>query len=236
MPSVETLINRQFLRWERDQAKRAEEAPAKKAPPPIVTVSRQTGSRGSYFASRLAQRLDFQRIHREVIDEICKSSGYRKRIVESLDEHYRSDLELMVESVLTGQGVDHSDYVHHLCQVILAMSRLGGVVLVGRGGSFVLGPRRGLHVRFVAPRERRIRNLVTYKHISAAQAEALIEESDRARAEFVHKVYGGDIDDPRQYDLTINAACIDVEEIVDAVAVAYRGKMDKLAHLENDQP
>lgn len=235
MTSVESLINRQFLLWERQQVAGKAESEKRLLPQPIVTVSRQAGSRGSYFASRLALKLDFQRIHREVIEAICRSSGYRKRIVESLDERYRSELALLVESVVDGgKTIDHSDYVRHLCQVILTMARLGGVVLVGRGGSFILGPQRGLHLRIISPKSRRVRNLVTYKDLSADEAEQIVEESDARRKQFVRKVFGADIDDPGHYDLVMNFDSIDVEEMVDAAVVAYKGKMDKLAHPEHD--
>jgi cytidylate kinase len=235
MTSVEVLLDRQFRRWAQLQAQWEEEPPSPEMPPPVITVSRQTGSRGSYFASRLAQRLDYQRIHREVVDAICSSSGYGRRIIENLDEHYRSQLEVLVDGILTGQAVDNSDYTRQLCRVVLSMSRLGGVVLVGRGGSFILGPDRGLHLRVVAPKDRRIHNLVTYKSMSEAEAGSEIERSDRLRREFIRKIFGADIDDPRNYDLVINLNLIDVEELVETVVVAYRGKMDKLAHLHNDQ-
>jgi len=234
MTSIEALINRQFLRWEQ-QHKEREQSPQQPPPPlPIVTVSRQTGSRGSYFASRLAQKLEYQRIHREIIDAICASSGHRKRIIESLDERSRSAIDVLAEAFVTGASVDHSDYRRHLAQVVLSMSRLGGVVLVGRGGNLILGPTRGFHIRVICPREKRITNLMTYKGLSADDAGAAIDKSDDERRRFIRKLNDADIDDPRHYDLVINAANIDVEEMVSAVVEAIRGKMDKLAHPEND--
>ncbi|MBD3402371.1 hypothetical protein GF420_05705 [candidate division GN15 bacterium] len=234
MTSIEAIINRQFLRWEQEQSRRPDRNRTSFEPPPIVTVSRQTGSRGSYFASRLAQKLGYQRLHREVIDAICESSGYRKRIVESLDESLRSEIELMVEAVFTGQAVDHSDYSRHLCRVILSMARLGGVVLVGRGGNFILGPKRGFHMRVICPMHRRITNLMEYKHLTREDAEQEAADSDRRRREFVRKLFDADIDDPQRYDLVLNAAYIDVEEMVTTAIEAIRGKADKLSHLDND--
>ncbi len=236
MTSIEAIINRQCLRWEQQQTKVAGAHKSVDAPPPIITVSRQTGSRGSYFASRLAQKLGYQRIHREIIDAICESSGYRKRIVESLDEKSRSELELMVEAMVTGQAVDHRDYIRHLYRVILSMSRLGGVVVVGRAGNFILGPKRGFHVRIVCPMERRICNLMEYRKVTRDEAKRQIEESDRLRREFAHRHFGADNNDPRHYDLVINAAYIDVEEMVATATAAIRGKTDKLTHPDHDCP
>ena len=235
MTSIDALIDRQLKRWDHERQRTDSTGKDKPLPLPIVTVSRQTGSRGSYFASRLAQKMDYQRLHREVIDAICRSSGYMKRIVESLDDHFRGNLDLMIESVFTGQSVDHGDYFRHLARVTLSMSRLGGVILVGRGGNLILGLNRGFHVRFVAPREKRIENLVKYKEISAHDAGESIDRSDRERAQYIAKIFGVDIDDPAHYDLIINSSLMDVEDLVDVVYRAVQAKFDKLRYIDHDQ-
>jgi len=234
MTSIESIINRQLLKWELEKREIEEAKAAPEKPSPIVTVSRETGSRGSYFGSRLAQRLGYQRLHREAIEIICRSSGYRKRIIESLDQHFRSQLDVMMEALLTGQAVDNSDYTRQLCQVVISMSQLGGVVLMGRGGSFILGPKRGFHIRVVCPRGRRIENLMKYKELSAEQAEKEIDTSDRDRRQFVKKLFDADIDDPREYDMCLNTSLVDIEELVDTAVTAINGKMDKLTYLDHD--
>lgn len=236
MTTVEALIRNQLQRWERERNHQPTLEEPRACLPPIITVSRQTGSRGSYFASRLALRLDYQRIHREVVDAICTSDGYGKRILDSLTEQQRSDMETRVELAMSQGVIDQSEFTHQIYRIVLAMSLLGGVVLVGRGGNFILGPRHGLHLRFIAPRERRIRNLMAYKNMTMIEAEDMIDDSDRRRQEFVQKIFGADINDPSHYDMVINADCIDVEELVDSMVVAYRGKCDKLANLDNDIP
>ncbi|UCD62897.1 MAG: cytidylate kinase-like family protein [Candidatus Zixiibacteriota bacterium] len=231
MSSIDSIINRQLLKWEL-QRRQAEGQPAPRPkPPPIVTVSRQTGSRGSYFAARLAEEMGYQLLHREIIDTICETTGYRKRIVESIDNRFRGELELLVESVFTGQTIDHTDYFKHLCQMVLSMSQLGGVILMGRGGNFILGAKRGFHLRFVAPKKQRIGNLVAYRKVTEDEAARLIEKSDSSRREFVRKIFGADIDDPHHYDLVINARYLDVEETLGVVAAAVRAKFDKLTYL-----
>lgn len=235
MTSMEAIINRQLLKWEVEKKEPPEQPADRPKPVPIITISRETGSRGSYFGSRLAQRIGYQRLHREAIDAICRSSGYRRRIIESLDESFRSRLELMVESILTGQAVDHSDYSQHLCQVVLSMSSLGGVVMMGRGGSFILGPKRGFHIRVVSPKEKRVENLMKYKQLEAGEAVKEIEQSDRARKQFISSLYHADINDPHHYDLVMNSALIDVEEMVDTTVVAIDAKMNKLTFLDHDR-
>ncbi len=229
MTSIDAIVNRQLLKWELERKKSLEEKKEKPAPPRIVTVSRQLGSRGSYFAEKLAERLGFQNLHREVIDAICKSSGYRKRIIESLDEKYRSDIDLFVESFFTGQAIELHDYYRHLFEVVLSMSRLGGVVLVGRAGNFIIGPDRGFHLRFVAPRKKRIENLVKYTRITEAEAEAKIDASDAERKELIAKLFHANNDDPQYYDLIINTGYIDVDDVIESTVKLIETKFELLA-------
>lgn len=230
MSSIEAIINRQFMLWEK-QIHRQQSLPQAPKPLPIITVSRQRGSRGSYFASRLTERLGYQQLHREVIDAICLSSGYRKRVIESLDEHVRGDLELTVESFFSGQSVDHNDYLRHLVQVILSMARLGGVVVTGRAANFILGLRQGVHFRIVAPLDVRIENLVSYAHIPYNEARDAINAADYERGELVKRLFKKDINDPQYYDVVYNSTLIDVEEMLDSAMLAINTKLSKLRNL-----
>ena len=234
MTSIDAIINRQLFRWEQER-KRIQETPhVPFVPAPIVTISRQSGSRGSYFGSRLALKLGYQRLHREVIDAISESSGYYGKIVASLDDHFRSNLSLMVEAMITGKSFDHGDYVKHLSKVVLSLSALGGVVLMGRGGNLILGPERGFHMRVVCPIEHRIANLVKFKKLGPKEARTIIMRSDAGRKEFISKVFKADVDDPHNYDLMINTALMDVEDLVDIAISAMNAKMAKLSHKEEE--
>ncbi len=229
MTSIDAIVNRQLLRWEHRRREDEETPEQPSAPARAVTVSRQAGSRGAFFAGLLADRLGFQRLHREAIDHICQSSGYRRRIIEALDGRFRSDLENLAESFIIGQSIDHSDYYRHLFPVALSMARLGGVVLVGRGGNFILGPMRGFHVRVIAPIEQRISNLVRFKRVSEKAAREEIRKTDAERRDLIQKLFRADIDDPHQYDLVINTSFIEVEEMVDPVITAIEAKIRRLA-------
>ena len=232
MPSIDHIINRQFKQWEADQRQRREDKKAESSdagPLPIITVARQHGSRGAFFAQRLAEDLGYQHLHREVIDAICQSSGYRKHIVEALDEKYRSSITMVVESILTGQAFHHTDYSRNLCTVILSMAKLGGVVLVGRGGSFILGPRIGFHIRVVCPVEQRIENLVKYRSMSRNEAAKSVTETDAMRKEMIRKMFDADIDNPIHYDLVFNSAIIDVEDMVQSTVLAMQAKKKMLS-------
>ncbi len=231
MTSIESILDRQLRRWELDRALHSKASARDEPRPrlqPVITVSRQRGAGGTTLAEKLAERFDYTLLHRDVIDRICQSTGLKHRIIESLDEHAKSQLSIWFESMLAGRYVDAGDYVKHLLEVIYSISQLGGVVVVGRGANFILGPERGFHIRVVAPRDARVRGLVEREKLSERDALRQIETSDHQRAEFVRKVLGRDIDDPLGYDLVVNSATIPLETAADLVVRAAREKFEKL--------
>jgi len=227
MSSIEALINRQFKKWEVERKSRLEaekngEIPESK---PIVTVSRQRGSQGSYLAEKLAEKLGYQLLHREIIDEICNSSGYRRQIIESLDAKVRSQIELWFEGVFKGMYIDASDYFRQLYKVIMSISKLGGVVVVGRGAGHMLSREQGIQFRVIAAKPKRIENLINFQGFSQEDAEKEIERLDKERAGFVRNNFGRDIDDPSVYDLIINTTYLGIEETVRIAEAAINSKM-----------
>jgi cytidylate kinase len=232
MTSMDHILDRQIRRWELERAARDQQGGSREKPGTLVelvlTVSRQRGSWGTILAERLAERFGYTLLHRDIIDRICASSGYKRRIVESLDGHAKSQLRLWFESMVQGTYVDASDYVKALFEIIYSISHLGGVVVVGRGANFILGPERGFRLRIVAPRDVRVRNLMTHEGHSEKDALREIERCDRERAEFVRKVYGRSIDDPLGYDLVINHISISMEAATSLVAAAAQEKFEKL--------
>ena len=235
MPSIDRILDRQVGKWESERSAHAHEPGAHDRPgapvQPILTVSRQRGSGGTILAERLAERFGYTLLHRDVIDRICESSGYKRRIIESLDGHARSQVQLWVESVLQGAYVDASDYLRALLEVIYSISQLGGVVVVGRGSNFILGNERGFHIRVIAPLEVRVRHLAERDGLAGRDALREIEKSDHERTEWVRKACGRSIDDPLGYDLVINHLSISMESATSLVAAAAQEKFERLRAL-----
>jgi cytidylate kinase len=230
MTTLENIIDRQIKRWELEKKRREEEqkSQAKEIfPGPVITVSRERGSRGSYLAKKLAEKLNYQLVHREIIDYMAKDTGVRRKLIESLDEKVESDIELWVEGLLKGRYLGKSDYLYHLVKLILTIAQHGETVIVGRGANLILGLNRGFHVRVVAPLEKRIENLIAYKHFSAAEARKAIEHGDKEKKEFVRTFFGKNIDDPSAYDLILNTANFEIKEALELLLKAFESKFRK---------
>jgi cytidylate kinase len=229
MTNIESLIERQIIKWEVEKRLREEQKrPPDKEILPIVTVSRQRGSSGSFIARRLSEQLGYELADRQVIDIICKNSGFRRRIVETLDEKSRSQLEVWLDGLFHKEYVDSSDYFRALHHTIVALARHGGIVVLGRGGNFVLTLKTGFHLRVVAPESVRVDRLVKFGNLSSDEARDAIRRSDTERASFIKGSFKYDIDNPIYYDLVLNTGLIDVEAAISLAADAARLKFNSL--------
>jgi cytidylate kinase len=231
MPSIEQIVDRQLRKWEHEKQLREENHIELFEPSPIITVSRQRGSRGSYLAQRLSEELGYQLMHKESIDLIVSSSGLRRRLIESLDEKHRNQIELWFEGIFKGPYADASDYFKHLYKSIIALSRLGGVVAVGRGANYILTVQTGFHLRVVSSQAFREKNLMKYEEMSEEQARAEIEEADSVRHNFIKSNFRRNINDPEYYDLVFSTNYIDIEDAIVFVRQAIDAKFTKLKYI-----
>jgi cytidylate kinase len=229
--SIDLIIDRQFRRWDYELRKSRGSVEAADPPPahrPVITISRQHGTHGTRVAAELANRFEYTLLHRDVIDRMCASTGISRRLMEALDEHSRSELTNWFDSMLAGKYVSAGDYVAALLKTVYSIAQLGGVVVVGRGANFIVGPERGFHARVVAPREDRIRALTMRKEISVKEAAREVDERDHERASFARRLFGRSVDDPLAYDVTINQEGLSPEALARILASAAREKLERL--------
>jgi len=230
MISIERIIDRQLRRWEMERLKKLEKEKSDVVPKkrPIVTISRQKGSRGSYLADKLAERLGYQLLHREIIDKICASSGYRRQVIESLDDKTRSNIDLWFDGLIKSQYVDASNYFSHLLKIIRSISAHSGVIIVGRGANFILSRSEGLHIRVIADINTRIENLIRFQDISKVDAESAVKKADKERTDFIYSNFRRDINDSTAYDLVINTTFVEIEEALEMANIGIKSKINSL--------
>lgn len=184
---------------------------------PVITLSREMGSRGDDVARAVAARLGLRLVDRDLINRAAKEIGVPEVALAEIDE-----LGLL--------GVKPSAaalrlYQEKVAAVIQELAVEGDVLLVGRGGQVILAAQpRVLHVRVIAPIEMRLALVQARCRVPAEVAAARIEASDAARRSFLKRHFSVRADDPYLYDLILNMAHIDVETAVDLVCLAAKQK------------
>ena len=191
---------------------------------PTIVISRQLGSGGKLVAQRLAERLDFALWDKNLVDAIANDAYVSRRLVESLDEKTISEIDLLARTIAGHPEAGGFLYKRHLARALLAISKHGNAVIVGRGANFLLPD--ALSVRVVASESLRIRNLMEYEGVTEEDARRLIRESDHERAAFVRSVYNRDVEDLYAYDLIAVTDCFGVEGVAEIVLTALQRRID----------
>jgi cytidylate kinase len=229
MRSIEQIIERQVRAWETEASanrQRALERPLAAQPflpvHPVITISRETGAGGTALAEAIASRLDYAVFDREIVDRVCAESGFRRRVIESLDEKTRSEVNLWAEGIVFQRLVLSSDYLRILIQVVGSIAELGKVIIVGRGANHILGPTRGVHVRVVAPPSYRIENVMRTRGLTREAAKRSVEQTDAERRAFVRRHFGLQWEDPSAFHLVINTAVSGIDAAADVVQCFLR--------------
>ncbi len=160
----------------------------------ILTVSREFGSGGREIGRAVARELGYEYIDRErILADIRQHGAKWEQWAGQLDEHCPTVWEKYDWSF---RGFASLIQLH-----LLEHAKKGGVVIMGRGGNFLLkGVPHALRTRVTAPLEARIERVIKREGVDRETAKWLCEKTDHERACFLHALYGGRWDDPAQYD------------------------------------
>ncbi len=117
--------------------------------------------------------------------------------------------------------LDEDRSVNMVRATIEAAHKHGNLVVLGRGGQYILRDRPNvLHVRVEAPLADRVRTVAARLHVSASEAEPLIAQRDRQSSAYLKRFYGIDWADPLLYHLLINTGRWDVETAAKLICTA----------------
>ena len=175
---------------------------------PIITLSRELGSRGDDIAVALAEKLNLRLVGRDLLNQAARQAGVPEVALAEIDELGLLGVKPSREAL--------QRYRLTVEEVMRGLADAGNVMLVGRGSQIVLAGRAGvLHVRIMAPRAERVRCVQKRCHVPAEAAAARIDASDHARAGYLRRSYGARWDDPMLYDVILNTAHLTVESAAD---------------------
>jgi len=181
----------------------------------IVTISRGSYTRGRLVAEKLAERMDYELVSREVLIEAS--------------EHFNTS-EIRLEralhnplSVLDRFSNGKRRYLAYIENAILNHMIRDNIVYHGLAGhAFIPKVDHLLRVRIRAEMEDRVERECERENISKDEARYLLSKDDEERRKWSIHVTGRDPCDPSQYDIIFNASKIRVEDIVDSIATTLQ--------------
>ena len=115
------------------------------------------------------------------------------------------------DNELIRKTLDEEECLSVVQTVINSLASRGKTVIVGRGGQAILKHKVGvLHVRIVAPLAVRVERIMKSGGLSQEDAQRLIENNDKAMAEYLRRFYNIDWEDPAIYDMVLNTGKMDL--------------------------
>jgi cytidylate kinase len=198
----------------------------------IVTISAQYGCAGSQVGPAVAERLGLRFLDRAISSAVAEELHVSVEEAERGGPH-RSWFERLAFTMspfasevvaATGGPVEpplgEHDFRQAAEQVLHEATRDGAVVL-GRAGAWALGGRPGvLRVRLYGDEERRVAQAQRVEGVDEQTARRRLGQVDAARAEYVRRLYGAEVDDAAAYDLQVDSTVLPLEVVVELVVIA----------------
>ena len=206
-----------------------------------ITISREYGSGGGEIATRTATRLGWKLIDHEVVVRVAQELGVTEAEAEAYDERTESAVSRILATLQAIQPTipvappvllttDAHDYNEARRRVIEGAVAAGQVVIVGRGAQVLLAQRRDvLHVRIVAPLDKRIIYVMQREGLDQNAARARVQVKDRDRARYLQVEHNKDSGDPHLYDLVVNTSILDLDSVVDLLRLALESKARRIS-------
>ena len=177
---------------------------------PIITISRGSYSHGKEIAEKVAQKLGYKCIARDVLLETSKEFNIPEiKLIHAVQN---------APSLFDKFTHRKERYIAFIEVAILTHLQKDKYVYHGFAGQFFLRyVPHVLKVRVNADLEDRLKIVMERDNISREKAQNLIELVDEARRKWSEYLYGIDTWDSRLYDLVIHIDKITVEDAVDMV-------------------
>lgn len=184
----------------------------------ILTISREYGSGGHEIGQRVAEKLGYQFVDKErLFQDLDRAGTQWGRLAREVDE--------VCPTLWERHDWQYRGYVAQTEALVLSYAEVDKVVLIGRGGSFLLqGIPFSLRVRLVAPLEVRVERVMVRERLNRDAALRLITQVDGDRSCYVKANYGSDWGQDRLYDLTLNTDNLTYDQVVD---ILVRGLKEK---------
>ena len=205
----------------------------------VITVSRLMGSGGSAIGQRIAKRLGFQYVDREILHKAAEYLGTEEDSLAGREERLSGFWEsfLRMFSLSTPEAgytppplrpVYDRELLDTEAKIISEIAGQHNAVIIGRGASHILRGHPGLVKVFVhAPKEFRLQKVMeAYGITDREEAITVIDDTDRQRGRFVRTMFDAYMADARHYHLCIDTSAtgFDVAEEMIITLIRTRDK------------
>ena len=212
---------------------------------PVITIARLYGAGGDTVGQMLAERLKADFLGPALIDQVAHRLELPKEEVAAADEQPGSFLNRLLialaaaspEHAVTSESPTwtppytdpNSDprraVLEHTQHVIREAARSGNVVILGRGGAYILQDVQGaIHVFLRAAESVRAKVIMGRENLGLEEAKRRIKQTDENRRAYIRQVYGHTWDLPGHYDMVLDTGRLGYDATVEAILAGLKGR------------
>ncbi|MGA2403069.1 MAG: cytidylate kinase family protein [Syntrophobacteraceae bacterium] len=186
----------------------------------IIAISRGSYSKGKEVAERVADRLGYRCISREVIIEASRDFN-----IPEIKLHRAIHDAPSIFEKLTSITYGREKYISYFETALLRFLQKDNVVYHGFGGHFFIKDiPHALKVRIIADMEERVRLVMTREGISRERAwRRLVKDAEERKKWSLH-LYGIDTTDPNLFDLLLLIKNISIDDAIGGIC--YFAQLD----------
>jgi cytidylate kinase len=179
----------------------------------IITISRGSYSKGKEVAEKVAERLGYRCLSREVI-------------LEASDRYHIPEIKLIkaihdAPSLLERLGRSRRSFIAYYQSALASAVREDNVVYHGLAGHLLLkGVPHVIKIRIIANLGERVKSEMKREGMGEKEARTLIIKDDEERRKWTQSLYGVDPWDSSLYDLIIHIYKFSVSDAVDFICQA----------------
>jgi cytidylate kinase len=179
-------------------------------PVSIITISRGSYSHGKDVAEKVAQRLGYDLLAREVLLEASDQFNIPEaKLLMSMED---------APSLLDRFTNWRERYIAYIQAAILMHIQKDNVVYHGMAGHFfVKGVPHVLKVRIIADMDDRVKVVMKRDGLSPKEALRMIKRLDEERSKWSRQLYGIETGDPSLYDLVLHIKKLSINDAVDII-------------------
>ena len=176
----------------------------------IITISRGSYSKGKEIAEKVAEKLGYECIGREMLIE---ASG-EFNVPEILLVRAIHDAPSLLERF----NFDRMKFIAYLQDAMLRHMQKDNIVYHGLAGHFWLdGISHVIKVRIIADFGDRVAAEIERENISRSEALHILEKDDEQRVKWSKSLYGIDTREPSLYDMVLHIGKITVFDAVNII-------------------
>jgi hypothetical protein len=211
-------------------------------PKRIICVSHLTGAEGEAVARGVAERLAFRYLDEEIIETAAEWVDLDPSVVGDVER--RKSLMTRITESMRGQSLPtrpdasgqsrsgaaalrqmptDEDLRVLITDAIREAAQEGDIVIASHAASVVLADRKdALRVLVTASQKTRVGRIVGARNLDARQAEKVLADEDAARADYLKRFHGIELELPIHYDLVVNTDDLTPELGADLIKLAAK--------------